>query len=222
MALDDVYIRTKTSLLHRLESVQTVLNLLWPHAFSQSHPKQKLHLFFGGYAYHNVIEAQIMWNDPTTVQYADSFHPSPASPKKASNSLENLPMVCYLSKDQLASNRKKIVRVVHDRAGHREPGATTYRALETDSLLFLSLQQHFGVLRLSSSGKESGARIDDTYDAINLVNYVLQGLFASHVLPFIPMVLRIIAVAVTSTLATVFFFGDGCIGLDDEVLSQTL
>ncbi|KAH6959675.1 hypothetical protein BKA56DRAFT_600829 [Ilyonectria sp. MPI-CAGE-AT-0026] len=108
---------------------------LWPQPFSESHYLPELHLYFGGRIYRDAVRALIMWSFPSdesksssssscsvSTQPADSCN----APAQASNpSLQgpaNLPMMCYIGRNQLANMRKNLLRVrPSPRGGCNEP-----------------------------------------------------------------------------------------------------
>lgn len=104
-------------------AVKTVLMTLWPESFSRPLFMPELHLFFGGRIYRDAVRAQIMWNFPSdeakssyssfvtvSTRPADSFNHSTQSCSPPQSSA-NLPMMCYIGKNQLAAIRKNLFRV---------------------------------------------------------------------------------------------------------------
>ncbi|KAF7561599.1 hypothetical protein G7046_g2542 [Stylonectria norvegica] len=104
-------------------AARTLLMTLWPGSFGKAHYLPELHLFFGGRVYRDAVRTQLMWNFPSSetkssyssfmsvsTRAADSFTPStqPCSPPQTS---ANLPMMCYIGKNQLASIRRSLFRV---------------------------------------------------------------------------------------------------------------
>jgi hypothetical protein len=100
-------------------AVRTVLITLWPHAFGRPQFLPELHLYFGGRVYRDAIGTQVMWNYPTedlssfrpaSTRPADSFN-MPSTASSGSPFTFDAPMLCYMSKSQLASIRKNLFRV---------------------------------------------------------------------------------------------------------------
>ncbi|KAK2595081.1 hypothetical protein QQS21_007212 [Conoideocrella luteorostrata] len=103
-------------------AVKTVLSTLWPVAFSQSCLLPELHMFFGDRVYREAVRTQVMWTYPgdsmrssqssfrsTTTRPADSYKSSTSTPTP--HNPANLPMMCYIGKNQLASMRKNLFRI---------------------------------------------------------------------------------------------------------------
>ncbi|KFA80429.1 hypothetical protein S40288_07048 [Stachybotrys chartarum IBT 40288] len=133
-ALTDICLPDKKGPLPSSNGVQTILRTLWPQAFSESHLLAEIHLFFGDYVYRDVIEAQIMWDYPSSTpcssypsfqsvstRPADSFDPSTVPSSLGSTSTDQLPMLCYLGKDRLASIRNRLFRVPTGPSKSNEP-----------------------------------------------------------------------------------------------------
>ncbi|KFA70329.1 hypothetical protein S40285_01738 [Stachybotrys chlorohalonatus IBT 40285] len=133
-ALTDLCLPGNTRPLFSSRGVQTILRTLWPQAFSRSQLLPEMHLFFGDHVYRDVIRAQIMWDYPSTTpcssypsfqsvstRPAGSFNLSQGASSLTSTSLEHLPMLCYLGKEQLASARNSLFRVASGPASSNEP-----------------------------------------------------------------------------------------------------
>ncbi|RYC80229.1 hypothetical protein BFJ63_vAg16888 [Fusarium oxysporum f. sp. narcissi] len=112
------------------QAVKKVLNTLWPTAFNSPQYLPELHLYFGGRVYRDAVRSQLMWNYPSekaksshssfksvSTQPAESFNISTQS--SPSYSPANLPMICYISKTQLASVRTNIFGVASGPNGTR-------------------------------------------------------------------------------------------------------
>ncbi|KAI9170909.1 hypothetical protein HJFPF1_00386 [Paramyrothecium foliicola] len=100
-------------------AVRTVLVTLWPQAFGRPQFLPELHLYFGGRVYRDAIRTQVMWSYPAedlssfktvSTRPADSFN-VPSTASSGSPNLCDAPMLCYMSKSQLASIRKNLFRV---------------------------------------------------------------------------------------------------------------
>ncbi|SCV61191.1 uncharacterized protein FFFS_15760 [Fusarium fujikuroi] len=102
-------------------AVKSVLNTLWPTPFNKPQYLPELHLYFGGFVYHDAVHAQLMWNYPSedaksskssfeslSTETAESSNISKQSSPKYSPA--NLPMICYIGKTQLASIRNDLFR----------------------------------------------------------------------------------------------------------------
>ncbi|KAF4975145.1 hypothetical protein FZEAL_8022 [Fusarium zealandicum] len=103
-------------------AVNTVLGTLWPEVFSKANYLPELYLCFGGRIYRDAVRAQIMWNYPSeelkssyssfksvSTRPAESFNVSTQS--SPTQGPANLPMICYIGKNQLASVRNNLFRV---------------------------------------------------------------------------------------------------------------
>ncbi|KAG6978460.1 hypothetical protein FocnCong_v011593 [Fusarium oxysporum f. sp. conglutinans] len=112
------------------QAVKKVLNTLWPTTFNSPQYLPELHLYFGGRVYRDAVRSQLMWNYPSekaksshssfksvSTQPAESFNISTQS--SPSYSPANLPMICYISKTQLASVRTNIFRLASGPNGTR-------------------------------------------------------------------------------------------------------
>ncbi|KAG7410128.1 hypothetical protein Forpi1262_v017785 [Fusarium oxysporum f. sp. raphani] len=112
------------------QAVKKVLNTLWPTAFNSPQYLPELHLYFGGRVYRDAVRSQLMWNYPSekaksshssfksvSTQPAESFNISTQS--SPSYSPANSPMICYISKTQLASVRTNIFRLASGPNGTR-------------------------------------------------------------------------------------------------------
>jgi hypothetical protein len=100
-------------------AVRIVLNTLWPNAFGQPHFTPDFHLYFGGRVYCNAIRIQLAWGYPgenvspfqsVSTKPADSFNLPSTAGSGPSNAMDS-PMLCYMSKNLLASIRKNLFRV---------------------------------------------------------------------------------------------------------------
>ncbi|KAM0257449.1 hypothetical protein ACHAQJ_004396 [Trichoderma viride] len=104
-------------------AVRVVLMTLWPAAFSKWQLYPELNLYFGDKVYHDVVRVQALWNFPSSpsalssqtsvatipARLVGSHSTSSSSPPV--HCTANLPMLCYIGKNQLASIRKCIFRV---------------------------------------------------------------------------------------------------------------
>ncbi|VTT78653.1 unnamed protein product [Fusarium fujikuroi] len=101
------------------DAVKSVLETLWPTPFNKTQDQPKIHLYFGGFVYHDAVHAQLMWNYPSedaksskssfeslSTETAESSNISKQSSPKYSPA--NLPMICYIGKTQLASIRNDL------------------------------------------------------------------------------------------------------------------
>ncbi|POR34391.1 Uncharacterized protein TPAR_05416 [Tolypocladium paradoxum] len=102
------------------KAVKTILSTLWPAPFDRPQLLPELHIFFGDRVYRDAVRTQVMWNYPPdggsssqnsfisiSTRPADSY--PLATP--AGHNPANLPMMCYIAKNQLASMRQTIFRV---------------------------------------------------------------------------------------------------------------
>ncbi|UNI24772.1 hypothetical protein JDV02_010496 [Purpureocillium takamizusanense] len=100
--------------------IKTILSTLWPGAFGKPLFLPELHLFFGDRVYRDAVRTQVMWNYPldpvkssqssfttTSTRPADSYGPSPP----AQHNPAGLPMMCYISRNQLAVVRRTLFRI---------------------------------------------------------------------------------------------------------------
>lgn len=100
-------------------AVKTVLMTLWPTAFAKWQLFPDLNIYFGDKVYHDAVRVQALWNFPSypsALSSQSSVATIPARPVSSSSSppvhcTANLPMLCYIGKEQLASIRKCIFRV---------------------------------------------------------------------------------------------------------------
>ncbi|KAL7926448.1 hypothetical protein ACQKWADRAFT_280307 [Trichoderma austrokoningii] len=100
-------------------AVKTVLMTLWPTAFAKWQLFPDLNIYFGDKVYHDAVRVQALWNfpsHPSALSSQSSVATIPARPVSSSSSppahcTANLPMLCYIGKNQLASIRKCIFRV---------------------------------------------------------------------------------------------------------------
>ncbi|UKZ64313.1 uncharacterized protein TrAtP1_005532 [Trichoderma atroviride] len=100
-------------------AVKTVLMTLWPTAFAKWQLFPDLNIYFGDKVYHDAVRVQALWNfpsHPSALSSQSSVATIPARPVSSSSSPPvhcnaNLPMLCYIGKNQLASIRKCIFRV---------------------------------------------------------------------------------------------------------------
>ncbi|KAL6405605.1 hypothetical protein AUP68_11366 [Ilyonectria robusta] len=115
-----------------IPAVKTALMTLWPQPFSEPHYLPKLHLYFGGRIYRDAVCALIMWNFPSdeskssfcsvSTQPADSCNAPAQAPNPSLQGPANLPMMCYIGRDQLANTRKHLLPVPpRPRGGNNEP-----------------------------------------------------------------------------------------------------
>ncbi len=100
--------------------IKTILSTLWPGAFGKPLFLPELHLFFGDRVYRDAVRTQVMWNFPlesakssqasfTTISTrpADSYGPSTPT----AHNPAGLPMMCYISRNQLAVVRRTLFRI---------------------------------------------------------------------------------------------------------------
>ncbi|KAF5979006.1 hypothetical protein FCOIX_5549 [Fusarium coicis] len=103
-------------------AVKSVLNTLWPTPFNKPQYLPDLHLYFGGFVYHNAVRAELMWNYPPEDAKSSNYSFESVSTKTAESSNiskqsspkyspANLPMICYINNTQLALAREKLVHV---------------------------------------------------------------------------------------------------------------
>ncbi|KAK5997768.1 hypothetical protein PT974_00127 [Cladobotryum mycophilum] len=105
-------------------AVKTTLMTLWPTAFSKPQLLPELHIFFGGKVYHDAVRVQAMWNFTSEGSRASSqssfktvstrptdSHQGILASSPGIHNLANLPMLCYIGKNQLASIRRNLFRV---------------------------------------------------------------------------------------------------------------
>lgn len=109
-------------------AVRTVMSTLWPQCFQYSFLVPELHMYFGDKVYREIVRAQIMWTYPggtylpsqnslgssQSTQLTDS---QPAAQSQESSTprrhrLTGQPMICYMSKAQLASIRRNMFRIM--------------------------------------------------------------------------------------------------------------
>lgn len=101
--------------------IQTTLAMLWPSVFERPRYAPEMNMFFADRVYRDSVRMQIMWDFPgdspkstpcsfqsEATRLADS-HGLSSSP--AVHNPANLPMMCYVSKTQLASVRRNLFRV---------------------------------------------------------------------------------------------------------------
>lgn len=119
-SLSELLAPTAAHPIHITTCVRSVLGMLWPNAFRKAKLLPELHLFFGDRVYRDAVRAQLMWNYPDStassqcsVQTASTNIPGSHSVSMSTqpHNPANLPMVCYLSKAQLASIRRNMFRV---------------------------------------------------------------------------------------------------------------
>ncbi|KZZ98531.1 hypothetical protein AAL_03049 [Moelleriella libera RCEF 2490] len=103
-------------------AVRTIMSMLWPAAFDRAQLLPEFHIFFGDRVYRDAVRTQVMWNYPadgvrsSQVSFSSistrSVDSSVAStPTPSPHNPANLPMMCYIGKNQLASMRKNLFRV---------------------------------------------------------------------------------------------------------------
>lgn len=100
-------------------AVRTVLTTLWPTVFAKWQLFPDLNIYFGDKVYHDVVRVQALWNfpsHPSALSSQSSVATIPARPVSSSSSppvhcTANLPMLCYIGRNQLASIRRCIFRV---------------------------------------------------------------------------------------------------------------
>ncbi|ODA78059.1 hypothetical protein RJ55_06662 [Drechmeria coniospora] len=102
-------------------AVKSILSTLWPEPFSKPVFLPELHLFFKDRVYRDVVRAQVMWNHPSDEPRSSdgSFQSTSTRPADTAGGLStpaghnpaNLPMMCYIAKNQLAVMRKHIFRI---------------------------------------------------------------------------------------------------------------
>lgn len=122
-ALTEILLPTSAQRKPTSTAVRAVLMTLWPAAFARSQPFPELNMYFGDKVYFDVVRVQALWNFPynlsalssqssiatISTRPAESYGPSSSNP--TAHSTANLPMMCYIGKNQLASIRKSIFRV---------------------------------------------------------------------------------------------------------------
>lgn len=122
-ALTEILLPTSTLPKSSSTAVRAVLMTLWPAAFVKWQLFPELNLYFGDKVYHEAVRVQAMWNFPSTpsalssqssvatisTRPAESY--GPTSSNSTAHCTANLPMLCYIGKNQLASIRKSIFRV---------------------------------------------------------------------------------------------------------------
>ncbi|KAH6879820.1 hypothetical protein B0T10DRAFT_496207 [Thelonectria olida] len=163
------------------DAINTVLMTLWPEPFSKPQFSPKLHLYFGGRVYWDSVCAQIMWNLPpeeikssfssfrsVSTRPTDSFNPS-QFPCTLSQTPANLTMICYISKNQLASIRRNCFRIAPGQRQSRNEPVSRLQQLRARQLIpcnldqdayfvgiFLAMaQRHFYPVLSASSRRES-------------------------------------------------------------------
>ncbi|KAJ6439466.1 fungal specific transcription factor domain-containing protein [Purpureocillium lavendulum] len=100
--------------------IKTILTTLWPTAFRKPVFLPELHLFFGDRVYRDTVRTQVMWNFPAesarssqssfktiSTRPADSYGPSTPT----AHNPAGLPMMCYISRNQLAVVRRTLFRI---------------------------------------------------------------------------------------------------------------
>ena len=110
-------------------SVRTVMATLWPSTFRMSRILTEMHLFFGDRVYRDATRMQLVWNFPgdsplnsqtsfksISTRATDSHSTEPIS-TPVPTSRANLPMMCYMSKAQIAGMRQNMYRVMMGPAG---------------------------------------------------------------------------------------------------------
>ncbi|RBR05199.1 uncharacterized protein FIESC28_11409 [Fusarium coffeatum] len=105
--------------IHSPNTVKTVSMTLWPRVFSK--PNHLLHLYFGGCIYRDAVRAHIMWNfpDETESSYSSftlvSTQPAECfdvlTPSSLNQGPSHLPIICYIARTQLMSNRNNHFRI---------------------------------------------------------------------------------------------------------------
>ncbi|KAH7303614.1 hypothetical protein B0I35DRAFT_446530 [Stachybotrys elegans] len=122
-ALTEILIPSTPIAFRTTSPIQTILETLWPKAFSNPQTLQDLHLFFGRHVYRDSVKINFLWNKPLEIPSpsssfsseatlpADSFNlPSAQSSPRCSLPAPT-PMVCYVAKPHVASIRKRIFRI---------------------------------------------------------------------------------------------------------------
>ncbi|KAK1239399.1 hypothetical protein MKX07_008887 [Trichoderma sp. CBMAI-0711] len=104
-------------------AVKVILSTLWPAAFAKSHTAPELNMYYGDKVYFDAVRAQALWNfppNPPTLSSQSSTATIIARPCESHGSLAstttahspaNLPMLCYIGKQQLATIRQHLFRV---------------------------------------------------------------------------------------------------------------
>ncbi|KAG6062204.1 hypothetical protein E4U32_002625 [Claviceps aff. humidiphila group G2b] len=100
-------------------AVDMVLSTLWPEALSRSQFDSSQHVFYGDKVYKDALYPQVLWNypgvlPPHTESCAGSNSSMPTSPHDPAHH----PMMCYLSKNELAMARERFSRVNPGPGGH--------------------------------------------------------------------------------------------------------
>ncbi|KAG6222294.1 hypothetical protein E4U26_005386 [Claviceps purpurea] len=109
-------------------AVDMVLSTLWPDALSRSQFDSSQHVFYGDKVYKDALYPQVLWNypgvlPPHTESCAGSDSFTPTSPHDPAHH----PMMCYLSKSELAMAR--------ERFGHANPGPGGHPNVPVERLL---------------------------------------------------------------------------------------
>ena len=123
--LNDILEAEHKHYMYGLSAVRNVLRTLWPATFPVATFLPELNLCFGDRIYRDSVRTQLMWDylpdigSPTlsdessfrslTTQPAESFLPSVES--SAGYTAVGKPILCYLSKKQLACSRENMYRV---------------------------------------------------------------------------------------------------------------
>ncbi|CAI6098651.1 unnamed protein product [Clonostachys chloroleuca] len=105
-------------------AIRTIMHTLWPGSFKESKLMPELHLYVGGRIYRDSVRAQVMWNFPselpgTSQNSFESISTVPAesfgiiSPSSSNpHNPTDLPMMCYIGKNHIATIRKNLFRIV--------------------------------------------------------------------------------------------------------------
>ena len=97
-------------------AIKTILSTLWPASFDRPQLLPELHLFFGDRVYRDAVRTQVMWSYPSDSCKSSqssflSISTRPADSYGLSTPMgynpANLPMMCYIGKNQLMSMREK-------------------------------------------------------------------------------------------------------------------
>ncbi|KAL7943824.1 hypothetical protein V8C42DRAFT_328540 [Trichoderma barbatum] len=122
-ALTEILLPTSALPKPTSTAVKAVLTTLWPAAFAKSQLFPELNIYYGDKVYFDAVRVQALWNFPSSpsalssqssvatvvTRPAESYGSSTSNP--TTHCTANLPMLCYIGKNQLASIRQNIFRV---------------------------------------------------------------------------------------------------------------
>lgn len=119
-ALTEILLPTALHPVLSSNAIKTILSTLWPAPFDRPQLLPELHLFFGDRVYRDAVRTQVMWNYPldgcrSPLSSFTSISTRPADSYGLStptgHNPANLPMMCYIGKNQLASMRRNTFRI---------------------------------------------------------------------------------------------------------------